>query len=94
MHPVRGQLRDLGLVSSTTRLLLPHKPNPKPSPNPLSYCKVVPTSKVSTVFLGARQWSLRFTSSLGFPTVAMMDGLRRTWLNWRKNWGWFWKSSK
>lgn len=26
--------------------------------------------------------------SLSFPTAATMDGLRRTWLNWRENWGW------
>jgi hypothetical protein len=56
IHPVRGQLRDLGLVSSTACLLLPHKPNPnpKPSPNPLSYYKVGLTSKVLIILLKAR----------------------------------------
>ncbi|TVY89005.1 hypothetical protein LAWI1_G003347 [Lachnellula willkommii] len=48
MHSVRGitlrraailrsQPRDLGLTSSTACLLLPHKPNPRPSPNPPSH---------------------------------------------------------
>ena len=34
---LRSQPRDLGLTSSTACLLLPHKPNPRPSPNPPSH---------------------------------------------------------
>jgi hypothetical protein len=52
------------------------------------HSKIRPTSKVSVVSLEARQWSLRSTLSPSLPTAAMMDGQMRTWLTWRKNWGW------
>jgi hypothetical protein len=81
---LRRQPRDLSLTSSTTCLLLSHKPD---------HCKIRPTSKVSAVSLKAPQWSLRSTPS-SLPTAAMMDGQMRTWLNWRNNWGWLWESNK
>ena len=86
--------RDLGLMSSTACLLLPHKPNPRPSLNPPSHCKIRPTNKMSAVSLEARRWSLHSTPSPSLSTAAMMDGQMRTWLNWRKKWGWLWESSK
>jgi hypothetical protein len=82
---LRRQPRDLGFTSSTACLLLPHKPN---------YCKIRPTSKVSAVLLEAHQWSLRSTPSPSLPTAAIIDTQMRTWLNWRKNWGWHWESNK
>lgn len=85
---VEETTRDLGLMSSTACLLLLHKPNPRPSLNPPSHCKIRPTSKMSAVSLEARRWSLHSTSSPSLPTAAMMNGQMRTWLNWRKNWDW------
>ncbi|KAH6668417.1 hypothetical protein B0J14DRAFT_163863 [Halenospora varia] len=85
---LRSELRDLGLVSSKACILLPHKLRPRPSPNPLRRYKIRPTSNMSAVLLGARQWSLRSTPSPSLSTVAIMDGLMIAWLNWRQNWGW------
>ncbi|KAH9204648.1 hypothetical protein DL95DRAFT_418097 [Leptodontidium sp. 2 PMI_412] len=48
---LRRQPRVLGLTSSTACLLLPHKPNPRPSLNPPRRCKIRPTSKMSVVSL-------------------------------------------
>jgi hypothetical protein len=105
MHPVRSmtlrraailrsQLRDLGLLSRTACLLLPYKPNPRPSPNHSSHCKIRPISKVSAVLLEVHQWSLRSTPSPSLPIAAIMDGLMIVWLNWRKNLVWLWESNK
>jgi hypothetical protein len=72
-----------GLRSSEPQacLLLPHKPNPRPSPNYSSHCKIRPTSKLSAVSLEAHGWSLRSTPSLSLPIAAMIDRQMRTWLN-------------
>jgi hypothetical protein len=75
MHPAHGmtlrmavmstsQLPGLGFVSSTACLLFPHKPNPRPSLDPLCHYRTRPTSKISTISRRARQWSLRPTPSV------------------------------
>jgi hypothetical protein len=101
IHPVHGMmlrravgstslLQDLGLVSSTACLLLPHKINLRSSPNPLRHNKIRLISKTSAISLRARPWSQRLTPCSSLPATAMMNGLRTAWLNWREKWDWLW----
>jgi hypothetical protein len=87
VHPVHGMMlrkvagsmslfQDLG---SKACLLLPHKINPKSSPNPLRDYKIRLISKTSAISLRARRWSQRLTPCPSLPTTAMMDG--RTWVS-------------
>jgi len=80
---VEETTQDLGLMSCTACLLLPHKPN---------HCKIDPPAR-------CRQYHSKHVSGVCAPLPPKSsdsgdDRQMRTWLNWRKNWGWLWESNR